>query len=1471
MKVGGLRLPGGLLVAGICFLMCACGEACAQEGALPPILSGCEVDYPPFCMVHEDGRADGFSVELLTVALAKMGREVTYRTGPWSEVRGWLENGDIEALPLVGRTPEREELFDFTVPYLTMHGAIVVRDSTTDVHSLADLQGRVVAVMAGDNAEEFLRREPRDFEIVTELTFADAFQRLAVGACDAVVIQRLIAIRLLEETGLSAALRIVDQPILEFAQDFCFAVTEGDHELLALLNEGLALVMADGTHRRLYTKWFAHLELPSDRAIVIGGDANYPPFEFLDKDGHPQGYNVDVVRAVAQAAGLTVEIRLGLWTDMVQALESGAIDAMEGMLYSAERESTFDFSQAHIVNHCVAVVRKGDGLPPVSIEDLTDMKIVVQDGDVVQGFLLENGLESHVTAVASQEAALLELAQGDHDCALVARSTALFWIDHHEWSNLVVGRVPLLSPEYCFAVPEGSSALLAELSEGLVAIKQSGEYQRIYEKWMGIYDPNLTAQRTLKLILIVAGSLAIAIVLILIWVRSLRRQVARRTAALAALSHRHQAILEEIPDIVMEVDARRVYVWSNPAGRAFFGDDVIGREASQYFVGEQETYQAVQQLFDGSEEIVYVESRQRRFDGADRLLAWWCRVLKDEAGSVVGALSTARDITDQRQAEEELASQYRLLRVAGKTARFGGWSVDLATNTCTWSDTVADIHGMPFGFSPDVEAGLAFYAPEWRDKITELFTHCAEQGTAYDEEMEIVTQSGERVWVRTAGEAVRDEQGRIVRVEGSFQDITARKQTEWRIVHANRVLRAIRDVNQLITHETDRDALLRRSCEILISTRGYGSAWIAFQDEERKVLFVTESGIGAEFAAVRGALARGEWPPCCLVAREDSGGIDVVHNTDTNCTTCSLSRSHRETAALVGMLRFANREYGVLVVALPTQLADDAEEQSLFKELVGDIAYALHAMELESQHGEVEEALRESEEKYRTLVDNAQQGVVIAQADPVRLRFANPAMCDLTGYTEEELLAMDERRLPALIESDDRKRFFSNFRRRISGQDIPHQDEYRIARKDGTTRWVSLYSSLIDYLGEKATLTTFVDITERKRTEEERERLEIQLRQAQKMEAVGRLAGGVAHDFNNLLMGIMNYADLCRDTLDANHPSRKWLDEITREAERSANLTRQLLAFASKQTVNPQVLNLNDAVGGMLRMLHRLIGEGIELVWKPGDQLRPVSIDPGQVDQILANLCINARDAISGVGTLTIETGNASIDEGYCAEHAEAVPGDYVLLAVSDDGRGMDLETLGHAFEPFFTTKNVGEGTGLGLATVYGIVRQNGGFVNVYSEPEHGSTFRIYLPPVHEPSTPTADPPGPVRRMEGHETILLVEDEMSIRKTLCMLLERLGYTVLAAEDPDSALRLASHHPGPVDLLITDVVMPGMSGRDLAERLLPTEPDMMVLYMSGYTANVIAHQGILEEGVHFLSKPISRDDLVRAVRQLLDNR
>ncbi|HLE84167.1 MAG TPA: response regulator [Thermoanaerobaculia bacterium] len=384
-----------------------------------------------------------------------------------------------------------------------------------------------------------------------------------------------------------------------------------------------------------------------------------------------------------------------------------------------------------------------------------------------------------------------------------------------------------------------------------------------------------------------------------------------------------------------------------------------------------------------------------------------------------------------------------------------------------------------------------------------------------------------------------------------------------------------------------------------------------------------------------------------------------------------------------------------------------------------------------------------------------------------------------------------------------------------------------------------------------------------------RHTLEAQLRTAQRMEAVGQLVAGVAHDFNNLLTVILGNSELLLRGLEPADPRRAGLGEIRSAAERAAVLIRQLLAFSRQQVLEPRVLDLNALVGDVRRLLRRVIGEDVELRIRLAPRLGAVRADPGQLEQVMLNLAVNSRDAMPGGGILTLETANLDLDEAYCRDHAAARPGPYVLLAVSDTGLGMDAATRGHIFEPFFTTKGRDHGTGLGLATVHGIVSQSGGHIWLYSEPGKGTTFKIYLPRVEAPAAPTAAAAPPARALTGSETVLVVEDEEAVRALTTKTLEARGYRVLAAASAEQALEVAQRHPERIPLVVTDVVMPGLSGGELAARLVELRPEMRVIFVSGYTDDTIAHQGVLDPGVHFLQKPFALDALARKVREVLD--
>lgn len=529
---------------------------------------------------------------------------------------------------------------------------------------------------------------------------------------------------------------------------------------------------------------------------------------------------------------------------------------------------------------------------------------------------------------------------------------------------------------------------------------------------------------------------------------------------------------------------------------------------------------------------------------------------------------------------------------------------------------------------------------------------------------------------------------------------------------------------------------------------------------------------------------------------------------------------------------------------------------------------------------QAEAALRRERNNLVLVLSAAPTGMLVFEPDET-VRFANPAAERILGGASG---GMTGRRCGEALRCANPGRHGSPCGTGPACPPCPFQEALRAALRGETDEsalrgeaavdraasgapdlWLRFAAAPVELDGRACAVLAFEDVTERRS-------LEQQLRQAQKLESIGRLAGGVAHDFNNQLQAIMGYAELALQSLAPDDPLRPDVEELRAAALRSANLTRQLLAFARRQTIRPRTLDLNETIEGMLRMLRRLIGENIELVWVPAANLWPVHMDAAQVDQILANLLVNARDAIEGVGRVTLHTANAGPDEARGESSMDSAPGDYAVISVSDDGCGMDEEVLARLFEPFFTTKELGRGTGLGLATVYGIVKQNGGWIDVRSRPERGTEIRVYLPrDTGEPVAPSpAEAEAGSPRARGGETILVVEDERFVLELARRELANLGYRVLCAGHPDEALRLLERRPESVDLLVTDVVMPGMSGGDLVRRARASRPGLRCLFMSGHSENVIAHSGVLDPGVRYIQKPFGLADLAEAVRGALDD-
>jgi PAS domain S-box-containing protein len=514
-----------------------------------------------------------------------------------------------------------------------------------------------------------------------------------------------------------------------------------------------------------------------------------------------------------------------------------------------------------------------------------------------------------------------------------------------------------------------------------------------------------------------------------------------------------------------------------------------------------------------------------------------------------------------------------------------------------------------------------------------------------------------------------------------------------------------------------------------------------------------------------------------------------------------------------------------------------------------------------------EEALRQSEERYRTILEDIEEGYFEVDLAG-RATFINDSLCKMYGYPKEEFLGMDSRRF---ADRENAKKAFEAFNRVDRTGEPGRLFDYEIIRKDGTKRQVEVFPSLRKDSSGKPTGFRGItrDVTERKRAEKEKAELQDQLRQSQKMEAIGRLAGGVAHDFNNLLTVIKGYCQLSLAEMKESTPIRDAFEVINKATEKAADLTRQLLAFSRRQIMDVRVLDLNALLQNLDKMLRRIIGEDIELVTLLGEDLGRVKADPGQIEQVVMNLAVNAKDAMSKGGKLIIETANVDLDEAYAHAHVAATPGRYVMIAVSDTGAGMTPEVRDRVFEPFFTTKEKSRGTGLGLSTVYGIVKQSNGNIWVYSEPGKGTTFKIFLPRVDEPTEMLRVQAVKEEFSRGSETILVVEDDKEVRNLAVRILKRQGYTVLDGSYGDEAINVCRNHQGPIHLLVTDVVMPGMNGHELAKRLESFHPEMKVLYMSGYTDDAIVMHGVLVQGVNYIQKPFTVDALAKKVREVLE--
>ena len=849
--------------------------------------------------------------------------------------------------------------------------------------------------------------------------------------------------------------------------------------------------------------------------------------------------------------------------------------------------------------------------------------------------------------------------------------------------------------------------------------------------------------------------------------------------------------------------------------------------------------------------------------------AFWTR---HELATVMRTLSLVRD---REQRLDVLSTPEARAARALRGTSDGLWDLDLRSGELYVSPAWLHMLGLASSEVDNIQSGFfdRLHPDDAARARGRLESHLR-VGTPYDLELRLRHRDGTYRWVWARGEAERDAEGQPIRMSGAVTDISARRAVEEVLLRTDRILRVRSACNLALVRAETEDELLQAVCDLAVREGGYKMAWvgIAEHDARRRVRPVASCGDGGGYVAAAavtwGDDETGRGPAGrCIRSGEPQTAQDIaLENAFSLWREAALARGYasvcsiplRAGASPVGAPSSA--PFAALTLYSGERYAFDAEEVRLLMELANDLSFGIGAIRDHRalSEGQAQLAL------FRQVLDRSNDAVFIADATTGRFVDFNETAARQLGYSRDELLALG---LTDVVPRLQDERDLRETIRRTSGADDPvSRSTHR--RKDGTEFSVEVARTRIETGGRRLLLGIARDISERQGAETEREALQQKLLQSQKMESVGRLAGGVAHDFNNLLTVINTTADLVLSELEPNAPMRTDLQEIRAAGDRAADLTRQLLAFSRQQVMRREVLSLNDLVSDFLKMLRRLIGEDIVVDVRPGADRPSVIADRGQLGQVLMNLCVNARDAMPGGGTLTISTSTVSIDATHAARHATMQPGPHVLLAVSDSGEGMPAETQAHIFEPFFTTKESGKGTGLGLSTVYGIVKQSGGSIWVYSEPGHGTTFKVYLP-LAQREAPERRPPAIASQVSGSETILVVEDEPAIRTVVRRMLERAGYRVIEAASGEEALERIAENKGPLDLVMTDLVMPGMSGAELAQQLRRERPSLRILLTSGYSAEAVAGRFTGAERWRLISKPYTVSDLLHEVREALD--
>jgi PAS domain S-box-containing protein len=883
------------------------------------------------------------------------------------------------------------------------------------------------------------------------------------------------------------------------------------------------------------------------------------------------------------------------------------------------------------------------------------------------------------------------------------------------------------------------------------------------------------------------------------------------------------AVAESSHDAVYSSLLDGTVVSWNPSAQRLFGwtaDEILGESIAQIAAPGEEwrPFELMRSIAaDGRPRTLEVTRLAK--DGRVLELELTASPMLGPDGSVEGHSAIARDIGERKAMQAALAESERRLEEAQSIAHLGSWDWNLATGDLAWSRELWRIfRRSPRDGPATFDHFLESVHPGDRERVVAIVEAALAGGGHFGFTARLVSPGAEPRTIEALGEARRDENGRVVRLLGTVQDVTDRAEAESQLRHAEEKLRLLVGRIPAVTYTAE---------------RGVDGRWLWVSPQVEQML-----GYAPE-----------EW------VANPRLWFERIHPEDRQAALATERAAASDGGGLASEYRMLHRSGRVVWVRDEgTLVPGEHDGPPLVEGVLSDV----------TERKLAEEALRASERRYRTIVETTREGVWLMDPDG-RTTFVNGRMAEMLGETVSSMLG---RSIARYLSPETRDYLNENLERARDESGL--HGELELRRRDGGSVWVQASTSPIvdegEYRGQLALVT---DVSERRSADDERRQLVARLHQHERMESVGQLAGGIAHDFNNLLAVILTYANFATAELEG-HPVKEDIEEIARAAERAAALTRQLLVFSRREVVQPEICDLNEVVAETESMLKRTLGEHLLLEVRCQGDLWPVRADRGQLEQVLLNLAINARDAMQRGGRLTIETSNVELDEAFSEARGNAKPGSYVRLAVTDTGEGMSPEVMEHVYEPFFTTKPKGQGTGLGLATVYGIVQQAGGSIDIYSEQGLGTVFKVYFPVAPDAGERRAESRSSDGDLEGNgEKVLMVEDEDAVRRVVKRVLDKAGYAVVEVADPTDGLALFQEVGGQVDLLLTDVVMPGMSGTELVERMRATHPDLKVLLSSGYTDDVVMRDRVAEDRLAFIEKPFSPERLLRKVREVLD--